>query len=505
MRRHVVIAKYVLIVLVLPVALSVPGCPMIAAPGDFVGGAPPITTGEFGATQGGVQDLGLARELIAAGRVPPAEAFVVEGMFSEHELGLSGDPCDTLLCLRTAIGVAPTLDGETCGWLQVGLSSSIDMETYERGSLTLIATVDVSGSMGWEYATGQTEYVTPGEVSRNILSAVASELEAADQMAIVTYGSTVNTLLPLTGGDQQVTLQNSIDALSTGGSTNMEGGLVRAYEIARTALGETDEVRVMLFTDVQPNVGATMPSEFEQLVGAGAEDGIGITVLGVGVGLRQELLNAISHLHGGNAFTLFENEDVAELMEDSWPWMVSPIAYDLSVEVTPSPGYATAETYGFPSTEEEVSASLDVATVFLSRRKGALLVRFEPEADGDLVGLTLTGRLAYLTPEGQPMEQTIGSAFGGLPIDETGCYYEQPSVGRTIALAVLVSGMAEAAEIYGTSQDDAIAKMHAVMARYTADAGDDEELTPEIDLAAEMLRLMQEGAEQGDMYDLGQY
>src|SRR5262245_35045726 len=85
--------------------------------------------GDFGATPGGVQDMGLARELIANGRVPPPEAFVVEGMFSEHELGLAGEPCATLLCLRSAVGVAPTLDGEPSGWVQVGLSSTIDPQT----------------------------------------------------------------------------------------------------------------------------------------------------------------------------------------------------------------------------------------------------------------------------------------------------------------------------------------------------------------------------------------
>ncbi len=44
----------------------------------------------MGATQGGVQDMQLARELIASGMVPPPEAFTVEGMFSEHVLPLAG-------------------------------------------------------------------------------------------------------------------------------------------------------------------------------------------------------------------------------------------------------------------------------------------------------------------------------------------------------------------------------------------------------------------------------
>jgi len=224
------------------VVLFLQACgPMVpGAPGGFGGLASP--TGDFGATQGGVQDMGLARQLIASSRVPPPDAFVVEGMFSEHDLPLTGAQCQRVLCLRGAIGVAPDEDGLPAGWMQIGLSSTIDMDTFVRPTLTLIATVDVSGSMGWGYATEQTEYPTPGQVSRNLLSAIAAELTAADRIAIVTYGTDVHTVLDLTAGDQQVTIQAAVDALSTGGVTDMESGLRRAYEIAYGADTTTEQV-----------------------------------------------------------------------------------------------------------------------------------------------------------------------------------------------------------------------------------------------------------------------
>ena len=77
------------------------------ADAGFYGSGPP--GGEFGATQGGVQDMSLARELVAQGRVPPPEAFVVEAMFSEHDLPIAGPPCQTTLCLRAAMGIAPAI------------------------------------------------------------------------------------------------------------------------------------------------------------------------------------------------------------------------------------------------------------------------------------------------------------------------------------------------------------------------------------------------------------
>src|SRR5689334_17183734 len=97
----------------------------VAACGGMEGAGGP-GGGDFGATVGGVKDLHLARDLIARGQVPPAAALLVEAMFAEHDLGLAGPPCADTLCLRGALGVAPDAAGVSEGWMQVGLSSTID-------------------------------------------------------------------------------------------------------------------------------------------------------------------------------------------------------------------------------------------------------------------------------------------------------------------------------------------------------------------------------------------
>ena len=470
--------------------------------GDFAGSA----GGDFGATQGGVQDMRFARDLVANGQVPPPAAFVVEGMFSEHDLGLSGAPCDTLLCLRSAMAVAPTLDGEPAGWMQVGMSSTIDPETFERPSLTLIATVDVSGSMGWSYTDEDAEYPSPGALSRNLLGSLTAQLGAQDRVAIVTYGSSVNTLLPLTAGDQRSAIDSAIGSLREAGSTNMEAGLERAYGIARAAAGDnsTDQTRVVLFTDVQPNVGASTASEFEQMVTQGTEDDIGITVLGLGLGLGQEIMNAMSHVRGGNAFSFTRRDDVGTFMKDNWPWFVSPIAYDLSMTVTATDDVTISDTYGFPEGTEETTG-FDVSTVFLSRRKGALLLSLQPPASGEgseLAAFDMTANLSYTTLAGEVIEQQLDATYQGEAVDERGHYYQQPSTGKTVALALLVSGMHEAAELYGKDQAAAIAHMTAVRDRFAADAESlaDETLAPELQLAEDVLALMEQGAAQGNLY-----
>lgn len=471
--------------------------------GDVGGmGGFPGTTGDFGATQGGVQDLAAARALVEEGQVPPPEALVVEAMYSEHDLPVTGAPCARTLCIRGAAAIAETLDGAPSAWLQLGLSSTVDPQTFERPSLALVMTVDVSGSMGWGGA-GQ----TPGALSRQLLRAVGDRLGPDDTVAIVTYGTDVTTFLAPVPGDDTGYV-DAVEALYANGSTNMEAGMRRAYDVARGLRGAADEVRLMLFTDVRPNVGATGGSEFQALAEAGAEDGVGLTVFALGLGLDSELLAAFSHLRGGNAFSLVagpDGDEVQALMEDSWPWMVSPLAYDLAVSVQASAGFGPPEGFGFP-VDAAGEAELEVATVFLSKRRGALMLRF-PIAEGtEPTDLRVAGGLTYAPADGgEPVSEALDVSLRGERLDPLGRHFAQRGVQKAVALTVLVTGMREAAEAYATDRDAAVETMTATRDRFEADVRPigDEALDAELAFAEAMLTLMKDGAPQGALYGPG--
>ncbi len=448
-----------------------------------------------GATPGGVKDMRFARAVIASGAVPPPEAFLVEAMFSEHDLPLNGPPCTTALCLRGAGGVAPDLDGAPRGWVQLGMSSNVDLERYRRPAANYIAVVDVSSSMGWDYGTGP----TPGRLSQSLLSKVVDELNADDTFAIVTFGSWVETPLGFVRGDRHEEMHDAVDVLAEDGSTNLEAGLDRAYALAREAPNDRP-VRVLLFTDVQPNVGATGDDAFEQMVADAAAEGTGTTVFAMGLGVGQELLVAMSHLRGGNAFSVIDLTDVTRVIDDSFPFLAHPIATDLTVTVNVrSDDDVAGRAFGFPASEDR-DVGLEVATVFLSKKRGALLL----EVAGELAdGFDLAASIAYTATNGRRATETITVGHNGLGLDERGMQFAQPGVEKTTALALLVSGMREAATLYATDEATAaVARMTTVSARIAADAGAlaDPALDAEVALAADLLRLMQDGAPQEAFY-----
>jgi Ca-activated chloride channel homolog len=465
---------------------------LIAAVGCSGGGG-----GGFGATPGGVKDLHLARALIAAGQVPPADALLVEAMFAEHDLPLEGALCERTLCVRAAAGFAPDRDGQPRGYAQVGLSSTINPDTWQRPSTTFIFTVDVSGSMGWGTET------TPGELSRQLLHDLTDQLRADDQVAIVTYGSDVSTPLALTSASNATKIHDAIDDLSEDGSTNMEAGMKRAYSIGATAVGKTQQVRVVVFTDVQPNVGATDGESFNTLVGNAATGNVHTTVLALGTGIGPEVMRAMASLRGANAFSLTAPEQVDTFIADEYPWFTTPVAYSLRVNATLASGWSINRGLGFPAASDGEQVGLKAETVFLSKRKGALLVELAAP-DDTAIGLAGEFALEYIEPDGTAITDAAAFAYDGTALDDRGQWFAQHGVARTTALGLLTDGMHEAAKLYETDHAAALEVMRAANARFAADAAvlADADLGIEVDLAAALTTLMEQGAPQGTLYGL---
>lgn len=453
-------------------------------------------SGDFGATPGGVKDLRLARELVANGQVPPADALLVEAMFAEHDLGLEGAACEQELCVRAAAGLAPEIGGEARGWAQVGLSSTIDPDTWERPSTTFVFTVDVSGSMSW--GDGSADNPTPAWLARKLMHEIADELRPDDKVAVVAYGSDVDVRLELTAGDSP-RIHEVIDDLDEDGSTNMEAGMEKAYQIGGGSRG-TAQTRVIVFSDTQPNVGETSGSGFAAMVQNAAAGGVDTTVLALGLGIGAEVMRGMASLRGANAFSLTRAEHVEELMADQWPWFTTPIAYGLRVDVTLGEGWGIDRGLGFPAVSDDEQLGLEAETVFLSKRKGALLVALTPLATSE----PLRGEfaLSYVTPDGTAVEGVAAfDASAAIP-GETGQWFEQHSVARTTALALVTEAMHDAATIYAAMPAAALGVLQAARARFAADAAalGDADLAVEQQLVDAMTALVEQGAPQGSLY-----
>jgi Ca-activated chloride channel homolog len=450
--------------------------------------------GPSGATPGGLQDLNNARDLIAQEIVPPAEALLVEGLFSEHDLPLESSGCDEPLCIQGALGWQ-----EDHGWLQLGLSSNIDMETFERTDLSLMLLIDVSGSMGWSYGNDG----LPAAITRSLANRFITEMTVTDEVGIATFDYVAHSIQTLISGGNQDLLLEKIKTMATGGSTNMEAGLQLADAMISRSENETTQKRIILLTDAHANVNATNPASFMAMARSLAERGIGLTVIGCGLGLNPDLMSAMIDLQGANGFSLMNAEAVDTFFDDNWPYCVSPVATDLQVTVTPGPPFDLIRGYGFPG---DTAGALSASTIFLSKARGALLVEL---GGGSLPDLSTTLEISYLTPAGDPVSQTLSLAMPPeASADESGRYFTEYGVQKTTALALVMHDLHQAAVIYGESQAAAATLAENGANRFRDDLEalvqikpeDEAALRTDLAMAEALAVLMRGGAPQGTLY-----
>ena len=188
-------------------------------------------------------------------------------------------------------------------------------------------------------------------------------------------------------------------------------------------------------------------------------------------------------------------------MADEYPWFTTPIAYGLRVNATLDNGWAIHRGLGFSAASDAEQVGLKAETVFLSKRKGALLVELTPPL-AEPTGLAGRFSLAYREPDGTPVEDQAAFGHDGSALDDRGQWYAQHGVARTTALALLTDGMHEAATLYGTNPGDALAVMTLAHDRFVADAAalGDEDLQIEVELAAALKALIENHAPQGTLY-----
>jgi len=349
-----------------------------------------IVTGSF-VTQGGAKDVNYLRGEVEQSRIPHPETFTAEGLLSEHSIVMdSGTPCAQVFCL-----VADSIDAnliaqpEARYLLGLGFATNIQSEGWHRKPLNLVATVDKSGSMNG----------APLALVRSSLLEVLDHMREGDRISIVLYGDEAEVYLAPTDVTAQSRglIRGSIKAIESAGSTAMEEGLRLGYEVARQSSKQFAGVtRVMLFTDERPNVGNTEDFGFMTMAREASHDGIGLTTIGVGVQFDAELATTIGSVRGGNLFFMRDEDDVQQVFRDEFDFMVSELAHDLAVSITPQPGYNISGVYGVPDGlmgwQNERTVKITIPTVFLSSKGGAMFVALaKSHASADLPARPLAG------------------------------------------------------------------------------------------------------------------
>lgn len=352
--------------------------------------------------QGGAQDIRHFRSVSLNGDfLPQTFSLTLEGLMGEHDLTLpERSTCRQTFCLTgAAMPAALPLRPDDKWFVGLGFASNIDAEAYKAEPLSLVIVVDRSGSMsGW-----------PITQVKGALHALVGKLRKGDRIGIITYGSEPLTHLEMMEfAGNEGTIRQAIDGIEIAGATAMEEGLEAGYEVAEAELPRSHgKTRVMLFTDENPNVGNTSAEGFIGQAEAGSAKGIGLTTFGVGVHFDAVLATKVSSVRGGNLFFVDNQGSAKTIFDREFYNMVSEVAHDIDLALTPPKGYRITGVFGVPdglmSNAPEGTVKVSIPTAFLSSNGGGIYVTLGKDGahtnlpDAGLATSTplLTGSLRY--------------------------------------------------------------------------------------------------------------
>lgn len=368
-------------------------------------GADDMEGANIGLSVGGAADVGTFRRNVAEGYLPIPESMAYEGLFYDYYFDTGGDgSCESLFCptYTPAITDDP-FSGETNRFLSVGLDSGLAVSDFERPPLNLVIVLDISGSMrssfdryyydrfGNEQELDEEPDRSKMEVAKEVLVDLTHHLRPDDRLGVVLFNHESHVAKPLrtleTTDMDAIRTHIEEDVYATGG-TNISAAMEDAEDLLDEVVDESGEYehRSILLTDAQINWGETDADELRSSLEARAERRMHTSVVGIGVDFNADLINQITAVRGANYYSVYSSDQFEQRMIDEFEYMVTPLVYDLSLELD-ADGYDITRVYGSPIADEATGELLYVNTLFPSpsedgkAKGGVILVQVERTDD----------------------------------------------------------------------------------------------------------------------------
>ena len=298
--------------------------------------------GEFDAWVEGRQELNFFREQLMAGTVPQPSTITAESILNRYPIAVGVTlGCSGNLCLSGTVAEGDLLTRPDLLHIAgFSLFQTYKSEEWRRPAVNLVAVVDMAGA-----GKGEAQ-----SIARDALRAVIGQLRKGDQFAIVVRGTQARVhLRPVVvalfnkGGMHRAA--KSLELVSGGADDAIRAG----YDLARTTAGGfKGSTRVLVFTDRQPDLRSTDASSFRVAIDEGAAGGIGLTIVGLGVKFSSEMSARVGATRGCAIRSFSNPDDLKRVIEESFEELVTPVAHDLEVVITPRRGLRIEGVYGLP-------------------------------------------------------------------------------------------------------------------------------------------------------------
>ena len=226
-----------------------------------------------------------------------------------------------------------------CPWNQkrnlvhIGIQGK-KLDLSKAPASNLVFLIDVSGSMN---------SMNKLPLVKESMQMLVENLRGKDKVAIVVYAGAAGEVLPSTGGNQKLKINQAIDNLQAGGSTAGGAGIQLAYKIAEENFIHGGNNRIILCTDGDFNVGASSDAHLSELIEEKRSKGVYLTVLGYGMGnYKDNKLELLADKGNGNYAYIDNLKEAKKFLVNEMASTLYAIAKDVKLQVEFNPAHVKA-------------------------------------------------------------------------------------------------------------------------------------------------------------------
>ena len=255
---------------------------------------------------------------------------------------------------------------------------------------------------------------------------IASHLTPKDQLSLVVYDDQVEVMVPLSDVSSVTAIQQAVDMVHSGGSTDLFSGWLKGAEQLEGGTARAVS-RVILLSDGQANHGKTQISDIEPHCKAWLEKGVSTTTVGLGRDFNEDLMIAMADAGGGQQYYGQTAEDLYDSFDQELSLLQAMYLRGIALKLIPAPGVIVEMLSVAPQHPDGTYKMNDLA--WGAETWVGVRLHISPTAPGtlrDLLAVSITG-----------------TDLQGHVLSQSGAMLQLPAVEQTAFLAMQADDLVE--------------------------------------------------------------
>ena len=289
-------------------------------------------------------------------------------------------------------------------------------KAVEHSPKRLALVVDRSGSMQGK----------PLREALRCVMHIASHLTPKDQLSLVVYDDQVEVMVPLSEVSSISAIQQAVDMVNSGGSTDLFNGWLKGAEQLEGGTARAVS-RVLLLSDGQANHGETRISHIQQECKAWLEKGVSTTTVGLGRDFNEDLMIAMADAGGGQQYYGQTAEDLYDSFDQELSLLQAMYLRGIALKLIPAPGVIVEMLSVAPQHPDGTYKMNDLA--WGAETWVGVRLHISPTAPGtlrDLLAVSITG-----------------TDLQGHALSQSGAMLQLPAVEQTVFAAMPAEELVE--------------------------------------------------------------